>query len=189
LVENFSPGVMESFGLDEATIRQLRPDIILVRMPTFGLEGPWATRPGYAFTLDAISGMCDLSGFADGEPLLTGTALDATASLHAVAAVLAAILHKRSTGEGLSVELAMSDVTAQLTAPQLISASLTVAVPTRSGNRTPQMLASRLSPAIRFASRDACRKSVAWGHAARFLGLMTKRVTSRAMVERIAAAR
>lgn len=119
----------------------------------------------------------------------TGRNLDATASLHAVAAVLAAILHKRSTGEGPSVELAMSDVTAQLTAPQLISASLTVAVPTRSGNRTPQMLASRLSPAIRFASRDACRKSVAWGHAARFLGLMTKRVTSRAMVERIAAAR
>lgn len=138
VVENFSPGVMESFGLDEAAIRQLRPDVILVRMPAFGLEGPWAGRPGYAFTLDAISGMCDLTGFAAGEPLLTGTALDATASFHGIAAVLAAVHHKRATGEGVSLEVAMCDVTAQLTAPQMIISSLTGVVPTRSGNRAPE---------------------------------------------------
>lgn len=136
VVENFSPGVMESFGLDEASIRDLRQDVILVRMPAFGLDGPWASRPGYAFTLDAISGMCDLSGFPDGEPLLTGTALDAIASFHAIAAVLAAIAHKRAMGEGISLEVAMSDVTAQLTAPLLIEASLTGVTPTRLGNRS-----------------------------------------------------
>jgi crotonobetainyl-CoA:carnitine CoA-transferase CaiB-like acyl-CoA transferase len=101
VVENFSPGVMESFGLDEAAIRRLRPDVILVRMPAFGLEGPWSGRPGYAFTLDAISGMCDL----------TGTALDATASFHGIAAVLAAVHHKRATGKGVSLEVAMCDIT------------------------------------------------------------------------------
>jgi crotonobetainyl-CoA:carnitine CoA-transferase CaiB-like acyl-CoA transferase len=111
VVENFSPGVMESFGLDEAAIRRLRPDVILVRMPAFGLEGPWSGRPGYAFTLDAISGMCDLTGFAAGEPLLTGTALDATASFHGIAAVLAAVHHKRATGKGVSLEVAMCDIT------------------------------------------------------------------------------
>jgi crotonobetainyl-CoA:carnitine CoA-transferase CaiB-like acyl-CoA transferase len=75
---------------------------------------------------------------AAGEPLLTGTALDATASFHGIAAVLAAVYHKRATGEGVSLEVAMCDVTAQLTAPQMIISSLTGAVPTRSGNRAPE---------------------------------------------------
>ena len=46
VVENFTPRVLEQFGLDYDTVRALRPDVVMVRMPAFGLTGPWRDRPG-----------------------------------------------------------------------------------------------------------------------------------------------
>ena len=56
VVENFTPRAMEHFRLTYDTIREVRPDIVMVRMPGWGLEGPWRDRPGFATTMEQASG-------------------------------------------------------------------------------------------------------------------------------------
>jgi crotonobetainyl-CoA:carnitine CoA-transferase CaiB-like acyl-CoA transferase len=56
LVENHTPRVMENWGLTYERVREIKPDIIMVRMPGFGISGPWRDRSGYAQTMEAVSG-------------------------------------------------------------------------------------------------------------------------------------
>ncbi|MGH3543692.1 MAG: CoA transferase, partial [Mycobacterium sp.] len=70
VIENYTPRVMETFGLDYEAFAQVRPDIIVVRMPAFGLDGPWRDRPGFATTMEQMSGMGWITGYRDEPPLL-----------------------------------------------------------------------------------------------------------------------
>ena len=69
VVENFSPRVMEGFGLDWEAVAAANPRAIMVRMPAFGLTGPWRDRTGFAQTMEQVSGMAWVTGLADGPPL------------------------------------------------------------------------------------------------------------------------
>ena len=66
VVENFSPRVIEQFGLDYESLVELKPDVILVRMPGFGLQGPWRDYVGWALNFEQTSGMAAVTGYADG---------------------------------------------------------------------------------------------------------------------------
>jgi crotonobetainyl-CoA:carnitine CoA-transferase CaiB-like acyl-CoA transferase len=136
VIESFAPRVMESWGLDADAVREVRPDVVYLRMPAFGLEGSWTHRPGYAMSVDPLSGLAELSGFADEEPLLTGAACDAIASQHGIAAVLAALIARGHTQQGQTIEVALCDVAAQLTAAQTIEFSVSGRRATRTGNRS-----------------------------------------------------
>ena len=57
IVENYSPRVMESWGLSWDDVRAVNPTAIMVRMPAFGLSGPWRDRTGFAMTMEQVSGM------------------------------------------------------------------------------------------------------------------------------------
>ena len=57
IVENFTPRVLDQIGLDFAAVRSIRPDTVLVRMPGFGLEGPWRDNPAFAYVIEAASGV------------------------------------------------------------------------------------------------------------------------------------
>src|SRR5262249_14706927 len=57
VLENYSPRVMEHFGLGYDAVRAVRADVIMVRMPAFGLSGPWRERTGYAQTMEQVSGL------------------------------------------------------------------------------------------------------------------------------------
>ena len=61
VVENFSPRVFEKFGLGWDAVHEQNPRTILVRMPAFGLDGPWRDRVGFAQTMEQISGMAWIS--------------------------------------------------------------------------------------------------------------------------------
>src|SRR5271166_3741938 len=75
VVENFSPRVVEQFGLDYPSLVALRPDVIAVRMPGFGLDGPWRDWVGWALNIEQVSGMSAATGYADGPPCnVQGTA-------------------------------------------------------------------------------------------------------------------
>lgn len=52
VVENYTPRVMEQIGLDYPSYRALRPDGIMVRMPGFGLTGPWRDNPAFAYVIE-----------------------------------------------------------------------------------------------------------------------------------------
>ncbi|MBW2390586.1 MAG: CoA transferase, partial [Deltaproteobacteria bacterium] len=67
-VENFSPRVMDSFGIDWEHVQSLNPNCIMVRMPAFGLDGPWRDNVGFAQTMEQLSGLAWLTGHPDDQP-------------------------------------------------------------------------------------------------------------------------
>lgn len=107
LVENYSPRVMESFGLSWEDVRAIKPDLVMVRMPAFGLTGPWRDRTGFAMTMEQVSGMAWLSGFPEHDPGALFGPCDPGAGLHALVGLLVALEHRRRTGEGRLVECPM----------------------------------------------------------------------------------
>lgn len=135
VVENFSPRVVEQFGLDYDSIARLNPGVIMVRMPGFGLEGPWRDYVGWALNIEQVSGMSAATGYADGPPCNLQGPADPIAGVHACVALLAALEHRRSTGEGQLIEAAQIEVGAAVTAEPVIEYSLTGSVRPREGNR------------------------------------------------------
>ncbi|MDQ6522960.1 CoA transferase [Nocardioides sp. LHD-245] len=135
VLENFLPRVLDERGLDYDGVRALNPDVLLLRMPSWGLDGPWRDRPGFTYTVNAASGLAELTGYPDGEPLITGTIVDPFAAMIATTVALAAIRHRVQTGTGGQVEIPLCDAAAQLAARSVIEWSATGVAATRSGNR------------------------------------------------------
>jgi crotonobetainyl-CoA:carnitine CoA-transferase CaiB-like acyl-CoA transferase len=135
VVENYSPRVVEQFGLDYQSLAALRPDVIAVRMPGFGLDGPWRDYVGWALNIEQVSGMSAVTGYADGPPCNVQGPADPIVGVHAGVALLAALEHRRRTGEGQLIEVAQIEVGAAVTAEPVIEYSMNGIVRPREGNR------------------------------------------------------
>jgi len=114
LIENFAPGTMDRLGVGYKVLRDVNPALVYVAISGFGqLEpyiGPWSHRPANNATAQAMSGLMDLSGDADGPPPFIGQAIgDTVPGLWAVIGTLAALEHRRKTGQGQFVDVAMYD--------------------------------------------------------------------------------
>ena len=96
VVENYTPRVMEQFGLGWDRLKEVNPRLVMVRMPAFGLDGPWRDRTGFAQTMECMSGMAWVTGFPDGPPVLPRGPCDPLAGLHAVFATLVALAGTRA---------------------------------------------------------------------------------------------
>jgi crotonobetainyl-CoA:carnitine CoA-transferase CaiB-like acyl-CoA transferase len=136
VLENFVPRVLDSHALGYDQLRAIKPDIVMVRMPAWGLTGPWRDRPGFTYTVNAVCGLSHLTGYPDGEPLLTGTIVDPMAAAYATLITLAAIRRLQHTGQGGHIEVPLCDVAAQLTARAAIAAATTGTEPARTGNHS-----------------------------------------------------
>lgn len=98
VIQNFKPGGLEKFGLDAATLRQERPDLVYASISGFGTDGG-ANLPGYDLLVQALSGMMELTGSADGEPMRSGVAVfDVITGLHSALGILAALRVRDETG-------------------------------------------------------------------------------------------
>ncbi|WP_077088349.1 CaiB/BaiF CoA transferase family protein [Mycobacterium rhizamassiliense] len=135
VVENFSPRVVEQFGLDYESLVALKPDVILVRMPGFGLQGPWRDYVGWALNFEQTAGMSAVTGYPDGPPCNPQGPADPVVGVHAGVALLAALEHRRRTGQGRLIEVAQIEVAACVTAEPVIEYSMNGAVQPREGNR------------------------------------------------------
>jgi crotonobetainyl-CoA:carnitine CoA-transferase CaiB-like acyl-CoA transferase len=135
VVENFSPRVVEQFDLDYESLVALNPDVIQVRMPGFGLHGPWRDYVGWAFNFEQTSGMAAVTGYPDGPPCVLQGPADPIVGVHAGVALLAALEHRARTGEGQLIEIAQIEVAACLAAEPVIEYSMNGVVPQRDGNR------------------------------------------------------
>ncbi|OBB01528.1 CoA-transferase [Mycolicibacterium fortuitum] len=137
VVENFTPRVIEQIGLDFESLRALREDIIMVRMPGFGLDGPWRDNPAFAYIIEDASGLSWLTGYPDRTPFEPYSIGDPNAGVHALSALMLALEHRRRTGEGVLVEAAMVDAALNIAAEQVIEYSAYGALLQREGNRGP----------------------------------------------------
>ncbi|MCV7178200.1 CaiB/BaiF CoA-transferase family protein [Mycolicibacterium sphagni] len=135
VIENFTPRVMENFGLGDEQLRGFNEQIIEVRMPGFGLDGPWRDRVGFAMTMEQLAGLAWLTGYPDGLPTAPRGACDPLAGVHAAFLTLAALEHRRRTGQGQLIEVPMIDVVLNASALQVIERDAAGVLLTRQGNR------------------------------------------------------
>lgn len=137
VVENFTPRVIDQIGLDFESVRALREDIVMVRMPGFGLDGPWRDNPAFAYIIEDASGLSWLTGYPDRTPFEPYSIGDPNAGIHAFSALMLALEHRRRTGEAVLVEAAMVDAALSIAAEQVIEYSAYGALLQRDGNRGP----------------------------------------------------
>ncbi|MCZ7577040.1 MAG: CoA transferase [Dehalococcoidia bacterium] len=110
MTENFTPRVMNNLGIGFEVLRSVRPSIILLSMPAFGLSGPYSDFPGIGGTIEPMSGNSWLLGESPGQPQVSGVMYpDAVAGLNGAAAVLAALQHREATGEGVHMEVSQHE--------------------------------------------------------------------------------
>src|SRR3954452_10381308 len=140
VVENFRPGVMAKLGLDHGSLASGNPRLVYCSITGFGGSGAGAELPGYDLLVQALGGLMSITGEPEGEPLKVGVALvDVIAGLYAAVGILAALEHRRQSGEGQLVEVDL--LSALLAGLVNQSSAYTVAgvVPERMGNRHPSI--------------------------------------------------
>ncbi|MDJ1370090.1 carnitine dehydratase [Gulosibacter molinativorax] len=147
VVENYLPGALERAGIDLEAIRKEQPSLIVASITGFGSAGG-ASRPGYDFVAQALSGLMHVTGERDGEAMKVGVALvDVLASKDSTIGILAALQHRDRTGEGMRVEVnLLSSIQAALA--NQIQATVGAGVePTRLGNVHPSIMPYESLPA------------------------------------------
>lgn len=142
LVENFKVGDLSRYGLDHVTLRAQHPGLIYCSVTGFGQDGPYAKRPAYDSVLQAMCGLMSTCGHPDdapgGGPMRAGVPIaDIFTGLYAAIAVLSALMHKRDTGEGQFIDLAMVDVTTAVMGHLALGYLMTGEIPQRQGNNNP----------------------------------------------------
>lgn len=136
LVENFSPRVMDGFGVDARRVHELNPACHYLRMPAFGLDGPWREHVGFASTMEQMAGLSWLTGHPDDQPRIQRGPCDPIAGMHAAFALLVALAEGERTGRGHFVECAMIEAALAVTAEQVVEYTAFGNLMRRTGNRS-----------------------------------------------------
>jgi len=121
VLENYKVGQLKKYGLDYASLRAVKPDLVYCSVTGFGQTGPYAHRAGYDFIVQGIGGFMSITGERDGVPgggpQKAGVAIaDLATGLYSTIAVLAALAHRDRTGVGQYIDMALLDVQVALLA-------------------------------------------------------------------------
>ena len=140
LIENFKVGTLAKYGLDYASLSALNPRLVYCSITGFGQDGPYASRPGYDFIIQGMSGIMDLTGDPAGPPQKIGVAFaDIMTGLYAVIAIQAALAARGSSGRGEHIDMALFDVMTGVLANQAQNYLVTGTSPRRLGNTHPNI--------------------------------------------------
>lgn len=150
LVENFAPGVLERLGLGYEEAKKLNPSIIYASISGFGQTGPRRNDVCYDVVAQAMGGLMSVTGYPGGEPLKAGISLgDYMGGYNGAIAILAALYHRKMTGEGQSIDISMQDGIWAMVFPDRANYFDTLEVPKRFGNKL-----SSSAPFGAFNARD-----------------------------------
>ncbi|MEM6964658.1 MAG: CaiB/BaiF CoA-transferase family protein [Bacteroidota bacterium] len=107
-VHNFRPGVIGRLGLAYEVLKKINPAIVYGEISGYGFQGPWKNKPGQDLLVQALSGLTQLNGNQNADPVPVGLALvDILAGAHLTQGILAALLKKSTTGLGTKVSVSM----------------------------------------------------------------------------------
>ncbi len=160
LMENFTPGTLEKWGLGWEELHKINPRLIMVRVSGYGQTGPYAKRAGYDRIALGFSGYMYPTGFPDRFPVRPAfaTADYNTGTFGAYAAMLALFQRDARGGEGQMVDLALYEPTFRITADLLANYNATGEIRERVGNRN-----LGFSPAGTFETKDGRYVQIAAG--------------------------
>ncbi len=136
VIENFTPGTLKKLGLGYDDMRKVNADIILLSSCNQGQTGPHAFHPGFGSHLSSLCGFTYMTGYPDRMPcILYGPYVDHVGVGYGVIAAVAALEHRRRTGQGQFVDLAQYEVGIQFMIPALLEYMANHRVIERDGNR------------------------------------------------------
>lgn len=164
VIENFSARAMPELELDYDDIAAVNPRIIYVAIPGYGKSGPYRERVAFGPSVEGLSGLTNVMGYAPAEPRNTAMALmDPITSVNATAAVIDALRRRERTGEGAYVEMSLHESGVSYSGPWLIEHQLGGDIEPI-GNRHPRMAPHGVYPC---AGADAwialaCRDDGDW---------------------------
>jgi len=135
VVENFTPGVMEKWGLTYDELAKVKPELIMLQSSSLGETGPYAKRSGFGMLLDGLAGFSNLIGWPEQEPQPVGIPYcDVIGPPFAASALIAALLYKRKTGKGQLIEVSQLETALQFLAPYVLEYTANGKVSCRTGN-------------------------------------------------------
>ena len=138
VVENMRPGVMDRLGLGFDSLAKINPKLVMLSTCNMGQTGPRADQPGFGSQLSALAGMCGVTGFPDGPPmLLYGPYIDYIASSLGASAALAAVIRARQGGKGVHIDLSQYESGLMFMAGALHDYFATGNLADRRGNEDP----------------------------------------------------
>jgi len=171
VLANFSPHALTKLGLGYEVLSRDNPGLVMLEMPAYGNDGPWASHVGMGKTMEAAAGMASLIGYDPSAYVLTGPAyLDPVGGLHGASAVMTALAERNATGRGQYVELAQVEGAMHWIGEFVLAAGHGQAFPA-DGNHRPDMAPHDAFPC---AGDDqwvviACHDDAAW---VRLLGVL-----------------
>jgi crotonobetainyl-CoA:carnitine CoA-transferase CaiB-like acyl-CoA transferase len=108
VIQNLRPGSAAEFGLDADALRKLKPSLIYCSIGAFGAVGPLKDLPGYDPLMQAFGGLMSVTGEPDQRPVRVGTSvMDMATGMWSVIGVLAALLQRRESGNGMSINTSL----------------------------------------------------------------------------------
>ena len=136
---NMRPGTLERLGLGYEDLRAVKPDIIMLCSSAVGDTGPERSYVGYAPTFAALAGISSITGHSDSAPSPLSGAIDLRVGTTCALAILAAVYHRRRTGEGQYIDLSSTEAVSALIGSVFVGHSMNGRVPGRQANRHPTM--------------------------------------------------
>lgn len=136
LVENFSPRVFDNFAITWDAVKEQNPRIVMVRMPAFGLDGPWRNNVGFAQTMEQMTGMAWVTGHEYDQPRIPRGPCDPLAGMHSAFAMLAALRQRDEAGQGCFIEVSMVESALNAAAEQVVEFTAHGNLISRLGNRS-----------------------------------------------------
>jgi crotonobetainyl-CoA:carnitine CoA-transferase CaiB-like acyl-CoA transferase len=136
VMENFTPRVMDGWGLGYPDLKLIKPDIVMVSLSGFGHSGPWRNCAALGATVQALSGLTQLTSYDDVRPDGIGFAYaDHISGLYAALAALAALRRRDKTGQGAYVEISELEAACSLLGPTLLDYAVNGRAAEPAGNR------------------------------------------------------
>jgi crotonobetainyl-CoA:carnitine CoA-transferase CaiB-like acyl-CoA transferase len=139
VLENFSPRVLGNFGLGWEEVHELNPRCLLVRMPAFGLSGPWRDNVGFAQTMEQVTGMAWITGHRDDQPRIQQGPSDPNAGMHAAFALIVGLAEREATGRGSLLEVTMVEGALNAACELVLEKTAYGNLLERDGNRSPNV--------------------------------------------------
>ena len=135
VTESFSPKAMRGWGLDYAALRAVNPSIIMVSSCLFGQSGPLSLFAGYGTMASAMSGFFAITGWPDRSPCgPAGAYTDYISPRFMTATLIAALDHRRRTGQGQYIDFAQAEASVHALAPAILECTVNKRVWQRAGN-------------------------------------------------------
>jgi crotonobetainyl-CoA:carnitine CoA-transferase CaiB-like acyl-CoA transferase len=137
VLESFTPGAVDRLGIGYEAARAANPGVVMVSTCLMGQTGRCASMAGYGYHAAGVAGFFELAGWPDRAPIGPwGAYTDTIAPRLLVATLLAALDHKRRTGEGQHIDLGQMEAALHLLAPEMLASQTTGRIFTRNGNRS-----------------------------------------------------